>query len=210
MLTAGSQIPSTRKLATLLRLSRNTVTAAYRQLLSEGFLESIVGSGTRVSNKLPESNPFQPATNSAAIQSSINTGCLSTTGKMLQQFSQWPTTITMSLNRRMQLLAESHRRNSWILDDDYNGEYHSSGRPHPALCSLDQFGRTIYMGTFSKYLFPAIRLGFLIVPTSLRASFTQARWLLDRYSPTLSQQVLHRFIESGEFLKHLRKMRVLY
>ena len=123
---------------------------------------------------------------------------------------QWPMAMTMSLNRRLQLLSVAQQHQSWIIEDDYNGEFRYTGRPHPALCSLDQSGRTIYMGTFSKLLFPAIRIGFLVVPTQLSRTFACARWLNDRYSPPLPQMVLHRFIESGLFLKHIRQMRSLY
>tara|TARA_R110000868_G_scaffold411783_1_gene710406 strand:- start:111242 stop:112723 length:1482 start_codon:yes stop_codon:yes gene_type:complete len=123
---------------------------------------------------------------------------------------QWPMAMTMSLNRRLELLAEAERQQSWIIEDDYNGEFRYTGRPHPALCSLDQRGRTIYMGSFSKLLFPAIRLGFLIVPEQIAGAFAYARWLNDRFSPPLMQMVLHRFIESGQFLKHIRQMRSLY
>lgn len=123
---------------------------------------------------------------------------------------QWPLAMTMSLKRRMQLLALAEQHQAWVIEDDYNGEFRYTGRPHPALCSLDQSGRTIYMGTFSKMLFPAIRLGFLIVPPQLARTFAYGRWLRDRGSPPLPQMVLHRFIEAGHFLTHIRQMRALY
>lgn len=123
---------------------------------------------------------------------------------------QWPMGTTMSLNRRMQLLSYATKHESWILEDDYNGEFRYAGRPQRPLSLLDERGMTIYMGSFSKYLFPALRLAFMIVPSQLAPVFRQARWLLDRYSSSLPQRVLHRFIESGEFLKHVRRMRMLY
>lgn len=123
---------------------------------------------------------------------------------------QWPLGMTMSLNRRLELIATAQRHQSWIVEDDYNGEFRYTGRPHASLSSLDTSGRTIYLGTFSKMLYPAIRLGFLIVPRQLASTFAYARWLQDRASPTLVQMVLHRFIESGNFVKHLRRMRGLY
>ncbi|QEF97937.1 HTH-type transcriptional regulatory protein GabR [Stieleria maiorica] len=123
---------------------------------------------------------------------------------------QWPMGMTMSLNRRLELIAAAQRHKSWIVEDDYNGEFRYAGRPHASLSSLDSSGRTIYMGTFSKMLYPAIRLGFLIVPADLAKTFAYARFLQDRASPPLVQMVLHRFIESGNFVKHIRRMRALY
>lgn len=361
LLRSGTRVPSSRQLAAILGISRNTVSAAYEQLQIEGLLESVVGSGTRVSSSFLQFEQNQSTRGKITPRTPSVAESLSETGKLIQSFCvwsphsekaprpfrphlpdleafptsiwnrlaseqtrhakrhlepsdpqgyeplrssiadymavtrgvtctkdqviitsgaqqglalvtqvllnpgdsvwveepgnmpanqllnvfgmrtvpiqldhegidiakfsqqvhkpkliyvtpncQWPMAITMSLNRRLQLLAESHRQASWILEDDYNGEFRYHGRPLPALCSLDQSGRTIYMGTFSKYLFPSIRLGYLVVPAQLREVFTYARWLLDRGSPTMLQQVLHRFMESGEFLKHLRRMRVLY
>ncbi|MCC9654518.1 MocR-like pyridoxine biosynthesis transcription factor PdxR [Rhodopirellula halodulae] len=123
---------------------------------------------------------------------------------------QWPMGMTMSLTRRLELIALAQRHQSWIIEDDYNGEFRYTGRPHPSLSSLDSSGQTIYMGTFSKLLFPSIRLGFLIVPKSLVPVFAYARFLQDRGSPPLVQMVLHRFIETGNFVKHIRRMRTLY
>lgn len=123
---------------------------------------------------------------------------------------QWPMGMTMSLQRRLELIVLAHKHQSWIIEDDYNGEFRYAGRPHASLSSLDSTGRTIYLGSFSKLLFPAIRLGFLIVPPMLAKSFAYARFLQDRGSPPLIQMVLHRFIESGHFVKHIRRMRTLY
>lgn len=360
LLPMGARVPSSRTLSELLDVSRNTVTTAYQQLISEGYLESVVGSGTRVSRLLPEEfefrgdsspdkigskhaqsltavgkriadnsawlpetqtkavpfRPHLPATDAFPItawnrltgeqarlsarqldvcdpqgylplresiaeymrvsrgvactaeQVVVTAGAQQGLSLVLQLLveredvvwveepgnspanllidihrsravpvpvddegidlsrapaqgkkpkliyvtpgGQWPLAMTMSLGRRLQLISVAQQYGSWILEDDYNGEFRYTGRPHPALCSLDQSGRTIYMGTFSKLLFPAIRLGFLIVPTSLSRTFACARWLNDRYSPPLPQMVLHRFIESGLFLKHIRQMRSLY
>lgn len=123
---------------------------------------------------------------------------------------QWPLTMTMSLNRRLELLARAQQSRSWVLEDDYNGEFRYTGRPHRSLCSLDSSGRTIYMGTFSKVLFPSIRTAFLVVPPAMAGACTFSKWLQDRGTPTLSQMTLHRFIETGNFVRHLRRMRTLY
>lgn len=360
VLIVGTSVPSSRKLAKILGVSRNTVLAAYEQLTSEGYLETTRGSGTRVSMLPPEAFQFT-ASQAYAANCVSEDDCLSTSGRLLKQFAQvplggsgpakpfrphlpavdefptnvwnrlaseqvrwttehlhpsdprgyrplreciteymavsrgvscgmdqviitsgsqqglqlitqilleqndsvwveepgnmpavellrllrlnpvavpldehgiditrapidaatpkliyvtpggqWPMAITMSLKRRLELLSFAQSQDSWVLEDDYNGEFRYTGRPHPALSGLDQRGRTIYMGSFSKTLFPAIRLGFLVVPSSLAGVFSYARWLNDRYSASLNQKVLHRFIESGHYLRHLRTMRALY
>ncbi|PHQ35851.1 MocR-like pyridoxine biosynthesis transcription factor PdxR [Rhodopirellula bahusiensis] len=354
------RVPSSRNLATAIGVSRNTVLAAYEQLISEGYLESVRGSGTRVAKMPPQAFEFAAATNATKPQLD-STGCLSALGQQLseeaawvppvatkpkaftphlpaieefpldvwnrfcneqarwstkhlmlgdpqgylplresiaqymavsrglsctpeqvvitsgsqQAFTmvaqlllnpgdavwveepgnapanrlldiagaqlvpvpldsegidlsrvpkktpkpklicvtpggQWPMGMTMSLNRRLELIATAQRHKSWIIEDDYNGEFRYTGRPHASLSSLDSSGRTIYMGTFSKMLFPAIRLGFLIVPADLAKVFSYSRFLQDRSSPQLVQMTLHRFIESGNFVKHIRRMRSLY
>ncbi|MCC9603311.1 PLP-dependent aminotransferase family protein [Stieleria sp. JC731] len=123
---------------------------------------------------------------------------------------QWPIGMTMSLARRMELLGFAESNKTWVIEDDYNGEFRYVGRRLPALTSLDNSGRVIYMGSFSKLTFPAIRLGFLILPKTLTKTFSYARWLNDRFSPSIWQMVLCRFIETGQFLKHLQRMRVAY
>ena len=124
--------------------------------------------------------------------------------------SHWPLGITMSLPRRMELLDWARRHHSWIIEDDYNGEYRYHGRPLPALQGLDESGSVIYMGTFSKVLFPSLRLGYLVVPERLIEGIAAARWLADRHSPPFEQAVLTDFIEGGHFARHVRQMRTLY
>jgi len=123
---------------------------------------------------------------------------------------QWPTGITMSLARRLELLSWAERSGAWVLEDDYTGEFRYGGRPLPALQGLDRSGRVIYMGTFSKVLFPALRLGYLVAPPGLAEAFGVARWLTDRHSPPLEQAVLADFIDGGHFARHIRQMRTLY
>jgi len=123
---------------------------------------------------------------------------------------QYPLGATMSLSRRLELLAWASRAGSWVLEDDYDSEYRYTGRPLEALQGLDTEGRVIYIGTFSKVLSPALRLGYLVVPPDLVDPFTAARELADRCSPLVEQAVLARFIAEGFFASHLRRMRVLY
>jgi GntR family transcriptional regulator / MocR family aminotransferase len=123
---------------------------------------------------------------------------------------QFPLGITMSLSRRLELLEMANRQNVWILEDDYDSEFRYDGRPLAALQGLDQNERVVYMGTFSKVMFPGLRLGYLVVPDDLSRTFAKAKALLDRHSPILEQAALAEFIVSGKFERHIREMRKLY
>jgi GntR family transcriptional regulator/MocR family aminotransferase len=123
---------------------------------------------------------------------------------------QYPLGATMSLPRRLDLLDWARRSDAWILEDDYDSEYRYSGRPFEALQGLDAEDRVVYVGTFSKVLFPALRLGYLIVSQDLVEAFTAARELSDLHSPSIEQAVLADFIADGHFIRHVRRMRALY
>ncbi len=123
---------------------------------------------------------------------------------------QYPLGVTMSLARRLALLEWAKRTGAWILEDDYDSEYRYVGRPLPALQGLDTARRVIYIGTFSKVLFPSLRLGYVIVPDDLVQVFQTGRTLMDRQPPILEQVVLAAFITEDHFARHLRRMRVLY
>jgi len=94
-----------------------------------------------------------------------------------------------------------------VLEDDYDSGYRYDGRPLEAIQSLDDSGRVVYIGTFSKVLFPAIRIGFLSLPPALVPAFAKAKWLADRHAPALEQLALAEFLGSGEFEQHLRRTR---
>lgn len=123
---------------------------------------------------------------------------------------QYPLGVTMSLTRRMQLLEWANERQAWVLEDDYDSEYRYTGPPLAALQGLDRTGRVIYIGTFSKVLFPALRIGYMVVPPSLIAPFRAARAHADRGAALLEQVVLTQFINEGHFARHIRRMRALY
>jgi GntR family transcriptional regulator/MocR family aminotransferase len=123
---------------------------------------------------------------------------------------QFPLGVTMSLTRRLALLQWAAKNNAWVIEDDYDSEYRYAGRPLAALQGLDNDGRVIYLGTFSKVLFPALRIGYLIVPTDLVTAFTTAQSVFNRGISTVSQAVLAAFIEEGHLARHIRRMRVLY
>jgi GntR family transcriptional regulator/MocR family aminotransferase len=123
---------------------------------------------------------------------------------------QYPLGATLSASRRLQLLDWARRSGAWILEDDYDSEYRYESLPIAALQGLDQDNRVIYIGTFSKVLFPALRIGYLVVPPDLVASFVAVREAMDIFPPTLYQAALTDFINEGHFGRHLRRMRQLY
>lgn len=123
---------------------------------------------------------------------------------------QFPLGVTMSATRRLQLLDWAQTSGSWIIEDDYDSEYRYESLPIASLQGLDANSRVIYVGTFSKVLFPSLRLGYLVVPADLVERFFAIRRVMDLGPPTFYQEVLADFIEEGHFARHIRRMRVLY
>jgi len=123
---------------------------------------------------------------------------------------QFPTTVTMSLGRRLALLDWAARHDAWVLEDDYDSEFRYSGRPLEALQGLDRAGRVIYIGTFSKVLFPALRIGYLVAPIGLVEPLLTMRRTVGVHAPILEQMALADFIEEGHYARHLRRMRAHY
>jgi GntR family transcriptional regulator/MocR family aminotransferase len=123
---------------------------------------------------------------------------------------QYPMGMTMSATRRMQLLSWASRTNAWIIEDDYNSEFRFAGRPVAALHGLDSDDRVIYVGTFSKILFPALRVGYLVIPKALVKAFCISRDNMDIFPAPFLQGVLTDFIREGHFARHVRRMRILY
>ena len=123
---------------------------------------------------------------------------------------QHPTGAEMSLARRRELLAAANQAGAWIIEDDYDGEFRYDGRPLPTLKSNDTGERVIYVGTFSKTMFPALRLGFYIVPAPLVPVFHRISGAFLQGVPSSIQAVLAAFIEEGHFVTHLRRMREIY
>lgn len=122
----------------------------------------------------------------------------------------FPLGRTLSLPRRLALLEWARVANAWIVEDDFDSEFRYTGTPISSLQGLDNSGRVIYVGTFSKTVYPSLRLGYLIVPPSLVDRFRSAAALFDHFSPTLDQATLARFIEEGHFTRHVRRMRSIY
>ena len=123
---------------------------------------------------------------------------------------QFPTGATLALDRRLAVIAWAHRHHGWILEDDYDSEFHYAGRPTACVQGLDPHGRTIYIGTFTKSLFPGLRIGYMVLPPELVAPMTAARTLLDGHSAPIPQLTLARFLQDGHFGAHVRAMRLLY
>ena len=118
---------------------------------------------------------------------------------------QFPSGAVMTLTRRIELLQATARHGSWILEDDYDGEFRYGARPIPALRSLDGGERVIYVGTFSKSMFPSLRLGYIVCPRGLRDDLVAAKHLDDAGCPAIEQAALAAFMQGRQFEKHLRE-----
>ncbi|HTM03475.1 MAG TPA: PLP-dependent aminotransferase family protein [Vicinamibacterales bacterium] len=123
---------------------------------------------------------------------------------------QFPTGVSMSLARRLELLDWARHHRVLILEDDYDSEYRYSGAPLPAMQSLAGDVPVVYLGTFSNVMFPGLRIGYLVLPEDLVAPFTRAKWLTDRYTPVLEQAALADFLGEGHLDRHIRRMRRIY
>lgn len=123
---------------------------------------------------------------------------------------QFPTGTTLALERRLAVIEWARQYQSWIIEDDYDSEFHYAGKPTACVQGLDQHERTIYIGTFTKSLFPGLRIGYMVLPSPLVVPMTVARTLLDGHSAPIPQLTLARFIEDGHFGAHLRTMRAVY
>ncbi len=143
------------------------------------------------------------------VEAGIRRGCAAR-AVYITPSHQYPLGVTMSAARRMLLLSWAERNGAWIIEDDYDSEYRFGSRPIASLQGLDADARVIYVGTFSKVMFPALRLGYLVVSKDLTRAFTAAREATDIFSSTLYQAVMTDFIREGHFGRHIRRMRVLY
>ena len=120
---------------------------------------------------------------------------------------QFPTGVTMPLARRLALLDWLRAQRAWLIEDDYDSEHRYEGRPIEAIHALDDRGQVLYVGTLSKTLFPALRLGYLVLPPALVEPFVAVKHVSDRHTPTLAQEVLADFIGEGHYERYLRRTR---
>ncbi len=123
---------------------------------------------------------------------------------------QFPTGVSLSLPRRLALIDFTGTARAWVVEDDYDSELRYGAPPLPSLQSLDRSGRVIYVGTFSKLLFPSLRLGYVVVPEQLVDAFIELRHMIDDHLPLVTQATLARFLESGAFYSHIRRCRRAY
>ena len=122
----------------------------------------------------------------------------------------FPLGRTLSLTRRLALLEWARKTRAWIVEDDYDSEFRYTGSPIASLQGLDTSGRVIYIGTFSKTIFPALRLGYVIAPAEVVDQFREVQTTIEYLSPTVEQATLTEFIEGGHFTRHVRRMRAIY
>lgn len=123
---------------------------------------------------------------------------------------QYPLGVTMSASRRLQLLEWAQKEGAWIIEDDYDSEYRFDSMPVASLQGLDSNSRVIYVGTFSKVLFPSLRLGYVVIPPDLVERFVSVRITMDISPSRVAQVVLADFIREGHFSRHLRRTRLIY
>jgi GntR family transcriptional regulator/MocR family aminotransferase len=123
---------------------------------------------------------------------------------------QSPLCMSLSLSRRLALLDWAVQSDAWVIEDDYDGEYRYTSRPLPALKNLDRFQRVLYAGTFSKVLFPSIRLAYLVVPVGQTERFNEVSQVVSAGSPELTQAIVATFMSEGHFARHIHRMRKLY
>ena len=136
--------------------------------------------------------------------------CANARAALVTPSHQYPLGVSMSASRRLQLLDWAESSGAWIMEDDYDSEYRYESLPISSLQGLDSNSRVIYIGTFSKVLFPSLRLGYIVVPTDLVERFLAARLAMDISPATFHQAVLADFIAEGHFSRHIRRMRLLY
>ena len=123
---------------------------------------------------------------------------------------QYPTGATLTLERRLELINWAAAQGKWIIEDDYDSEFHYQGKPTACVQGLDKYRRTLYIGTFSKTLYPGLRMGYMVLPGELVKAFTYARSMMDGHTPQVLQLTLARFMEDGHYNAHVRAMRKLY
>lgn len=213
-------------IASYLRVARGIACTPEQVFITSGYCDSLslithalLNPGDRV---LIE-DPGYPPTRQLLAQLQIHTTALSVDqdgmclpageparAAVITPAHQSPLCVSLSLPRRLELLAWANRQQAWIIEDDYDGEYRYISRPLPALKSLDRDGRVLYSGTFSKVLFPGLRLAYVVVPQSQVERFQHASQTFRSSCPELTQAIVATFMAEGHFARHIQRMRKLY
>ena len=219
-----------REIATYLQLSRGVACTPAQVFVTAGYRETlqlIAGALLKPGDKVWTEDPGYQPTGQVLMQAGMIPVSVPVDGEGIQvalgvqeapraraaivtPAHQSPLCVSLSLQRRFALLDWAARANAWIVEDDYDGEYRYVGRPLPALKSLDRDGRVLYAGTFSKVLFPGIRLAYLVVPESQIERFAAVGQAMFSGSPALTQSIVSDFIAEGHFARHVQRMRKLY
>ena len=151
-----------------------------------------------------------PADNEGLVVAAGIKRCRKARAAYVTPSHQYPLGVTMSASRRLQLLDWAQSSGAWIIEDDYDSEYRYENMPIASLQGLDHNSRVIYIGTFSKTLFPSLRLGYMVIPPDLIHRFTAVRRAMDLFPPHLFQAILTDFLSEGHFARHVRKTRLIY
>ena len=224
-------LPALRaEIAAYLQVSRGINCAPRQIFVTSGYrhtIELIAQRGLKAGDRVWFENPGYPPTreilehmNIAAVPVPVDReGMIISDGikaapraraAVVTPAHQSPLSVSLSLPRRLALLDWASRNNAWVIEDDYDGEYRYVSRPLSALKSLDRDGRVLYTGTFSKVLFPSIRLAYLVVPETQVERFEQISQAFAGGSPELTQAIVTAFITEGYFARHIQRMRKLY
>lgn len=219
-----------RAIADYLRAARGVVCEPDQVIVTAGAQHAVdiaVRVLLRPGDKVWMEDPGYPATRHAllAAQADIHDAPVDRSGLMVGEAvdaagdaraafvtpsHQYPLGVTLSMARRMELLAWAREAGAWIVEDDYASEFRYSGPPLESLQGLDGGERVIYAGTLNKALFPGLRMGYAVVPRQLAGAFANARQLMDRQPPTLTQAIVLDFMREGQFAAHIRRRRIAY
>ena len=224
-------LPSLRReIATYLQLSRGVHCAPEQVLITSGYRETlqlISAALLQPGQQVWVEDPGYPPTTQLLAQAGMRAVPVAVDADGLQVAQgvalapqaaaavvtpahQSPLCVALSLQRRLALLDWAAHTQAWIIEDDYDGEYRYQGRPLPALKSLDRAERVLYAGTFSKVLFPGVRLAYLVVPIQQLPAFLAADKAIHSGAPVLTQHIVSAFMAEGHFGRHLQRMRKLY
>ncbi|GAB6853797.1 MocR-like pyridoxine biosynthesis transcription factor PdxR [Asaia astilbis] len=198
----------------VLTCSQQAMTLCANMLLNPGdriFIEDPAYQGARKAfNAAGLDCVFVPVDRQGMVVEHIMNDPLGAKAVSLTPSHQFPTGAKLSLDRRLMLIDWAERHGAWLLEDDYDSEFHYNGKPTECVQGLDPHDRTIYIGTFTKSLFPSLRIGYVVLPPQLVGPMTIARSLLDGHTSVIPQLTLARFMSGGHFGAHIRSMRGLY